>query len=211
MISRRSHHALNTPAYAGVPVERLKYAPSIPHCRPRMKASPQITSADPRIRIPAWRNASPKKWKTRPLKTSATTRAQNRAMSPNDEIQSFGTLSQLLPIRPFSLDHRDFGMGGQQGLGEDVVERKDAEELDHHALVHGAAHALRPSRDGHPLVTGDDRDDCAEHDCLHDRAPEIGDRGVVEQGGEEGAERRVEAERGQHPAEDAEDDRVDVE
>src|SRR5436309_10321585 len=29
MTSRRSHHAENTPAYAGAPTERLKYAPSI--------------------------------------------------------------------------------------------------------------------------------------------------------------------------------------
>ena len=38
MISRRSHQAEKTPAYAGAPTERLKYAPSIPHCRPRMNA-----------------------------------------------------------------------------------------------------------------------------------------------------------------------------
>ena len=66
MISRRSHHALKTPALAGAPTERLKYAPSIPHWRPRMKQRPQITSVEPTIRIPAWRSASPKKRKTRP-------------------------------------------------------------------------------------------------------------------------------------------------
>ena len=63
-----------------------------------MNARPQITSAEPRIRMPAWRSASPKKWNTRPLKTSPTTRAQNFAMSPNEAIQSFGTLSQVSPI-----------------------------------------------------------------------------------------------------------------
>ena len=41
--------------------------------------------------MPAWRSASPKKWKTFPLKTSPTTRAQNLAISPNEAIQSFGT------------------------------------------------------------------------------------------------------------------------
>ena len=64
-----------------------------------MNASPQITSAEPRIRIPAWRSASPKKWNTRPLKTSATTRAENLAISPNEAIQSLGTESQVFPIR----------------------------------------------------------------------------------------------------------------
>src|SRR5919112_1108340 len=133
-----------------------------------MKARPQITIADPRIRMPAWRRVSPKKWSTRPLKTSATTRAENLAMSPNEAIQSLGTLSQVRPIsrptrgaceRSGSLDHRDLWMGGQQGLGEDVVEREDAEELDHHALVHGSTHAFGTARGCHPLVTGDHRDD----------------------------------------------------
>ena len=59
-----------------------------------MKARPQITIAEPRIRIPAWRSASPKKRNTRPLNTPATTVPQNRAISPNEEIQSFGTDSQ---------------------------------------------------------------------------------------------------------------------
>ena len=62
-----------------------------------MNARPQITIAEPRIRMPAWRSVSPKKRSTRPLKTSATTRAENLAMSPNEAIQSFGTLSQVLP------------------------------------------------------------------------------------------------------------------
>ena len=50
----------------GAPTLREKYAPSIPHWRPRMNTRPQITSVEPRIRIPAWRSASPKKRKTRP-------------------------------------------------------------------------------------------------------------------------------------------------
>src|SRR5215207_5035709 len=122
MISRRSHQALNTPAYAGAPTERLKYAPSMPHWRPRMNASPQITSAEPKIRMPACRSASPKKWNTRPLNTAPITRAQNLAISPNEAIQSRGTLSQPLPISRRSLDHRDLGVRGQQRLREDVVE-----------------------------------------------------------------------------------------
>ena len=59
----------------------------MPHCKPKKKARPQITSAEPRIRIPAWRSASPRKWNTRPVKTWPTTRAENLAMSPSDSIQ----------------------------------------------------------------------------------------------------------------------------
>src|SRR3712207_2912497 len=108
-----------------------------------MKARPQMTSAEPRIRIPACRSASPKKRKTRRLNTSPTTRAQNFAMSPKEAIQSRGTLSQSVPIsRSSSLDHRDLWMSGEQRLGEDVVEREDPQELDHDPLVHGSTHPL---------------------------------------------------------------------
>src|SRR5918992_4348904 len=103
-----------------------------------MNARPQITSAEPRIRMPAWRSASPKKRNTRPLNTDPITLAANLAMSPNEAIQSRGTLSQVLPIsqrargtceRSRSLDHRDLGVRGQQRLREHVVEGEDAEEL----------------------------------------------------------------------------------
>src|SRR6266542_4192172 len=59
-ISRKSHHAENTPAYAGAPTARLKYAPSIPHSNPLMNTNPQITSVEDMINIPDWHNASPK-------------------------------------------------------------------------------------------------------------------------------------------------------
>src|SRR5919107_5256875 len=154
----------------------------MPHWRPRMKARPQITSAEPRIRIPAWRSASPKKWKTLPLKTAPITRAQNLAMSPKDAIQSRGTLSQPVPISPRSLDHGDLGVRGEERLREDVVEGKDPEELDHHALVHGSTHTFGASGRSHPLVTGDDRDDRAEQGGLYDRPPEVGGTGVVQEG-----------------------------
>ena len=45
--------------------QRLKYAPSMPHCRPMMKTRPQMTRVEETMRIPAWRSASPKKRKTR--------------------------------------------------------------------------------------------------------------------------------------------------
>src|ERR687883_1856387 len=90
MISRRSHQALKTPAYAGTPTERLKDAPSMPHCSPRMNASDQITIVEPRIRTPAWRSASPKKRKTLRPKSSPKSRAANFAMSPSDATQSRG-------------------------------------------------------------------------------------------------------------------------
>src|SRR5215208_7107153 len=90
MISRRLHHAANTPAWAGAPTEREKYAPSMPHCRPRMKARPQMTSAEPTIRMPAWRSASPKKRNTRRRNTSPNTCAANFAMSPRAPSQLAG-------------------------------------------------------------------------------------------------------------------------
>ena len=62
-----------------------------------MKTMPQITIAEPRIRMPAWRRASPKKWNTRPLKMSPKAWPQKRMMSPRQAIQSLGTASQ--PIR----------------------------------------------------------------------------------------------------------------
>src|SRR5215217_4406361 len=101
MISRRSHQAAKTPAYAGAPTERLKYAPSIPHWRPRMNARPQITRAEPRIRMPAWRSVSPKKRSTRPPRTPAITRAPKFAISPNAAIHCRGcasTVGHTLPL-----------------------------------------------------------------------------------------------------------------
>src|SRR5215212_5413197 len=127
----------------------------MPHCRPMMKTRPQITSVEERIRIPDWRSASPKKRKTRRPKTWPTTLPQNFAISPKLAIQSRGTASQELPISaspPRSPDHRDLGMGGQQRLGEDVVEREDAEEGDHHRLVYGPPHPLGAARRVHALV-----------------------------------------------------------
>ncbi len=59
-----------------------------------MKTRPQITTAEPRIKIPAWRSASPKKWSTRPESTSPATRAPNRPMSPRLPSQSRGTANQ---------------------------------------------------------------------------------------------------------------------
>ena len=55
-----------------------------------MNTIPQITSAEPRIRIPAWRRASPKKWNTRPLKMSPKAWPQKRMMSPREATQSRG-------------------------------------------------------------------------------------------------------------------------
>ena len=37
----------------------------MPHCRPMMNTRPQITIVEERMRMPAWRSASPKKRKTR--------------------------------------------------------------------------------------------------------------------------------------------------
>jgi hypothetical protein len=59
-----------------------------------MKTIPQITSALPKIKIPAWRRASPKNLKTRALKMSPKAWPQKRMMSPSEAIQSLGTVSQ---------------------------------------------------------------------------------------------------------------------
>src|SRR4051794_22220284 len=181
----------------------------MPHWSPMMKQRPQITIVEPTISTPACRSASPKNLKTRPRKISPNTRAQNFAMSPKEATQSFGTASQpgistprsarsrasrlrrgLLTDRSFN--DRDFRMRGEQRLGEDVVEREDAQQRGHHRLVHGAAHALGAAGRGHPLVATDDRDDRPEQGGLHDRPPEVDGRGVRQQRGEERPERRAE-------------------
>ena len=59
-----------------------------------MKIRPQMTIVEDRIRMPAWRSASPKKRSTLSVKTSPTMREQNLTISPNDAIQSLGTVSQ---------------------------------------------------------------------------------------------------------------------
>ena len=46
--------------------------------------------------MPAWRSASPKKRKTLRPKTSPTTVAQKRTISPNEAIQSRGTAEPRL-------------------------------------------------------------------------------------------------------------------
>ncbi len=63
-----------------------------------MKTRPQITIVEPRIRIPVWRSASPKNWKTRPVKTRPMTRAQKPKISPIELSQPRGTAVQPAPI-----------------------------------------------------------------------------------------------------------------
>src|SRR4051795_4387997 len=98
-----------------------------------MKIRPQITSVEVRIRIPAWRSASPKKRSTLSENTSPTIFEQNLTISPADVTQSRGTASQPIsgssdgsararaPVRVRGessegplLDHRDLGVGCQQ-------------------------------------------------------------------------------------------------
>src|SRR6267378_5038973 len=110
---------------------------------------PQITSALPKIRIPAWRRASPKNLNTRPLKMSPKASPQKRMMSPSEAIQSRGTAVQPPISRPRSSDHQYLGVGREQRLREHVVEGPDAREGDHDGLVHGAPHAGRAAGGGH--------------------------------------------------------------
>ena len=59
-----------------------------------MKTRPQMTMVEPRIRIPVWRSASPKNWKTRPVKTRPMTRAEKPKISPIELSQPRGTAVQ---------------------------------------------------------------------------------------------------------------------
>ena len=102
-------------------------------------------------------------------------------------------------------------MGCEQDLRERVVEREDAQERDHDRQVYGAADPRGAAGGVHALVTADDRDDRAEQGRLDDRSPQVGRLGVVGEGREERAKRRVVDERRQHAAEDPEQQRVDVE
>src|SRR3954454_10733389 len=99
-----------------------------------------MTIVEPRIRIPAWRSASPKNWSTRPEYTRPMVRPQKRAIAPSEASQSRGTASQPGIREPPSLDHLDLGVGGEQGLGEHVVEREHPQEGDHHRLVDRPPH-----------------------------------------------------------------------
>src|SRR5262249_500659 len=161
-----------------------------------MNTRPQMTMVEPRIRMPVWRRASPKNWKTRPLKTSPATRARKPKIWRMELSEPGGTASHPAFIRTpphqaaatsRSLDHLELGMRGEQGLREDVVEREDAHEGDHHRLIDGTTHPLGASGRSHPLVGANDRDNRPEQRGLEDRPPEVRDRGVVEERGEEAA------------------------
>src|ERR1700689_763562 len=90
----------------------------------------QITSVEKMIRMPAWRNVSPKKRNTRPPYTSRTMVLVKRPISPVDPSHSRGSARNSSTVPPRLLDHEDLWVGGQQRLGEHVVERADAQERD---------------------------------------------------------------------------------
>ena len=58
-----------------------------------MNTSPQMTSVEPTIRMPAWRSASPKKRSTRNPHTSRTMLPAKPAISPVAAIHSRGSAS----------------------------------------------------------------------------------------------------------------------
>src|SRR4051794_22084484 len=108
------------------------------------------------------------------------TRPPKRTMSPKVASQSRGTANHSMVtsaghpapraetnVRPpasldrslRSLDVEDVGVGGQERLREDVVEREDAERGDHDRLVDRAADARRAAGGRHALVTAHDGDD----------------------------------------------------
>src|SRR5690348_2732785 len=100
----------------------------------------QITRVEVTIRIPAWRSVSPKYLNTRRRKTSPTIFEVNLTISPKDSIHPRG--AERSPSISSLHDRGDLRMGGQQRLGERVVEREDPQERDHHRLVHRPPHAL---------------------------------------------------------------------
>src|SRR5688500_5719219 len=63
-----------------------------------MKASPQITMLEPRMRMPVWRRASPKYWKTRPFRTWPAILLVKPKISPAELSHSRGTAVQPAPI-----------------------------------------------------------------------------------------------------------------
>src|SRR5215217_9337920 len=90
-----------------------------------MKASPQITSAEPRIRIPAWRSASPKKRSAPPPRASRATRAEKAPISPNEPIHSRGTPSQARPISAATTCSRE---RAEAELGEEEEPDREQDE-----------------------------------------------------------------------------------
>src|SRR5947209_11696950 len=120
-----------------------------------MNTSPQITSVEPTIRIPAWRSASPKNLNTRSPKISRNTCATNLTISPNASTQPFGVIisSSISAGVALLRDRGDLGMRGQQRLRERVVEREDPVKRDHHRLIHRAPHPPRPPPPRPPLLT----------------------------------------------------------
>src|SRR5690348_1393584 len=130
----------------------------MPHSSPITNTSPQITSVEEPMRIPAWRSASPKNFITRNVATSRTMVPPNLMISPKASIQPLGVIRRSFTRAApglwrwvprsarRSLDDRgDLGVGGQQRLGERVVEREHPHEGDDHRLVDGAPHPLGAS------------------------------------------------------------------
>jgi hypothetical protein len=88
------HHAVNTPANDGAPWDWVKYAPSIPQFNPKMKTVATITTVEETIRMPDWRNASPKKRNTPSPNTCRMTPVKKRPISPVAAIHSRGIASR---------------------------------------------------------------------------------------------------------------------
>src|SRR5436305_14940400 len=112
-----------------------------------MNTRVQITIAEVVIRMPAWRSVSPKYLNARRRKTSPTIFVVNLMISPKASSHPRGVASS--PSISSLHDRGDLGMGGQQGLGEGVVEREDPQERDHHRVVDGQSHPLGTARGGH--------------------------------------------------------------
>src|SRR4051812_40466447 len=101
-----------------------------------MKTKAQMISAEPRMRMPAWRIDSPKKRRPRPEKRRAAPRPPKRMPAPKAPSLVRGASSQAF-MTP-SPDRLQLRIGRQQHRGEDVVEGEDPDQGDHHRLVDGS-------------------------------------------------------------------------
>src|SRR5205823_348183 len=161
-----------------------------------MNTSPSTISAEPTIRIPAWRSVSPMNRSTLPPSTLAATLRQNLEASPKALSADSGLASALIGVHlamngdsapplgagwpkfvpePGTSSRRvERRVRGQQRLRERVVDRADTNERDYHRLIYGAADALRAPGGGQALVAADDRDHRAEDRRLEQHGLELG-------------------------------------
>ena len=97
-----------------------------------MKTIPQITIAEPKIRMPAWRRASPKKLEDAAVEDVAEGLAAERMMSPSEAIQSLGRRASRSSLR----DSGQAAVGGSsQDAGSRAGPRSSSEASGFHRIT----------------------------------------------------------------------------